>query len=328
MILADKIIALRKKAGWSQEELAEQLGVSRQSVSKWEGAQSMPDMEKILGMSRLFGVSTDYLLKEELGEPEFTVGEERTEVRKVSMEEASDYLTLSRRKAPLMAAATALCIVSPIPLILLGALSELSTFPLTENGAGGLGLCALMILVAAGVALFILCGARGKEYEFLEREAFETAYGVNGMVQERKKAFAATALKLNLMGAMLCILSVVPLFAETAAGAADLDMVISVCVLLGLVAVGASCFVYAGTVQGGMDRLLREGDYRPEEKRRQEIRRPFSYIYWMTATAVYLVVSFAIPGGSPKNSWIVWAVAGVLYGAVMAIVELAAKAKK
>lgn len=328
MILADKIIALRKKAGWSQEELAEQLGVSRQSVSKWEGAQSMPDMEKILGMRRLFGVSTDYLLKEELGEPEFTIGEERTEVRKVSMEEANDYLALSRRKAPFMALATALCIVSPIPLILLGAVSELNTFPLTENAAGGLGLCALMILVAAGVALFILCGAKGKEYEFLEREAFETAYGVSGMVQERKKAFAPTALKLNLMGAMLCILSVVPLFAQAAAEAEDLDMVISVCVLLGLVAVGAACFVYGGTVQGAMDRLLREGDYRPEEKRRQEIRRPFSYIYWLTATAVYLIVSFAIPGGSPKNSWIVWAVAGVLYGAVMAIVELATKEKK
>ena len=52
MILADKIIGLRKKTGWSQEELAEQLGVSRQSVSKWEGAQSVPDMERILQMSR------------------------------------------------------------------------------------------------------------------------------------------------------------------------------------------------------------------------------------------------------------------------------------
>ena len=40
MILADKIITLRKKAGWSQEELASQLGVTRQSVSKWEGASS------------------------------------------------------------------------------------------------------------------------------------------------------------------------------------------------------------------------------------------------------------------------------------------------
>ena len=65
MILADKIIHLRKKSGWSQEELAEKLGVSRQAVSKWEGAQSIPDLERVLAMSRLFGVSTDYLLKDE-----------------------------------------------------------------------------------------------------------------------------------------------------------------------------------------------------------------------------------------------------------------------
>lgn len=66
MILADKIIFQRKKAGWSQEELAEQLGVTRQSVSKWEGAQSIPDMDKILQMSRIFNVSTDYLLKDDI----------------------------------------------------------------------------------------------------------------------------------------------------------------------------------------------------------------------------------------------------------------------
>ena len=66
MILADKIIDLRKKAGWSQEELAEKLAVTRQSVSKWEGAQSIPDMDKVVQMSRLFGVTTDYLLKDEI----------------------------------------------------------------------------------------------------------------------------------------------------------------------------------------------------------------------------------------------------------------------
>lgn len=48
MILADKIINLRKKAGWSQDELASKLNVTRQSVSKWEGAQSIPDMERIV----------------------------------------------------------------------------------------------------------------------------------------------------------------------------------------------------------------------------------------------------------------------------------------
>ena len=62
MIFADKLIQLRKKSGWSQEELAEQMGVSRQSISKWEGAQSIPDLEKIIRLAKLFSVSTDYLL--------------------------------------------------------------------------------------------------------------------------------------------------------------------------------------------------------------------------------------------------------------------------
>ena len=56
MIFADKLILLRKKAGWSQEELAEQMNVTRQSVSKWEGAQSVPDLDKIIRLSELFGV--------------------------------------------------------------------------------------------------------------------------------------------------------------------------------------------------------------------------------------------------------------------------------
>ncbi|MBQ1404026.1 MAG: helix-turn-helix transcriptional regulator, partial [Lachnospiraceae bacterium] len=56
MILADKIIENRKKNGWSQEELANRLGVSRQSVSKWESAQAVPDLKKILQLAEVFGV--------------------------------------------------------------------------------------------------------------------------------------------------------------------------------------------------------------------------------------------------------------------------------
>ena len=70
MTFSDKLIALRKKAGWSQEELAERLNVSRQSVSKWEGAQSMPDIDKIVQLSSLFGVTTDYLLKDGQDDPQ------------------------------------------------------------------------------------------------------------------------------------------------------------------------------------------------------------------------------------------------------------------
>lgn len=66
MILADKIIMLRKKAGMSQEQLAERLGVSRQSVSKWEGSQSMPDMDKAVKLADLFGLSLDSLIRDDL----------------------------------------------------------------------------------------------------------------------------------------------------------------------------------------------------------------------------------------------------------------------
>ena len=115
MILADKIMNLRKKAGWSQEELANQLNVTRQSVSKWESAQSVPDLDKIIGLSRIFEVSTDYLLKEELEELACAEGEsfhaDSVPVRRVSMEEASEYLRLRKEAAPKIAAAVFLCII-------------------------------------------------------------------------------------------------------------------------------------------------------------------------------------------------------------------------
>lgn len=65
MHLGEKIQQLRKAGGLSQEQLAEKLGVSRQSVSKWESGQSLPEIDKIIQISSLFSVSTDSLLKEE-----------------------------------------------------------------------------------------------------------------------------------------------------------------------------------------------------------------------------------------------------------------------
>lgn len=68
MKLEEKITLLRKKQGWSQEELAFRLDVSRQAVSKWEIGDSMPDLDKIIKMSEIFSVTTDYLLKDNEGE--------------------------------------------------------------------------------------------------------------------------------------------------------------------------------------------------------------------------------------------------------------------
>jgi transcriptional regulator with XRE-family HTH domain len=64
MALSEKLYALRKKSGLSQEQLAEHLGVSRQAISKWETGQSIPENEKILAISDYFDVSLDYLMKD------------------------------------------------------------------------------------------------------------------------------------------------------------------------------------------------------------------------------------------------------------------------
>ena len=64
MTLAEKILSLRTERGMSQDDLAEKLEVSRQSVSKWETAQSTPDLDKIIKLADLFGVSVDQLVRE------------------------------------------------------------------------------------------------------------------------------------------------------------------------------------------------------------------------------------------------------------------------
>ena len=126
MILADKIIRLRKKNGWSQEELADKMNVSRQAVSKWESAQTIPDLEKILQLGTLFGVTTDYLLKDEIEDEELTNDTTTdTTVKRISIEEANEYIEQMKKSSWRLALATFLCILSPITIMVLSILSEL-----------------------------------------------------------------------------------------------------------------------------------------------------------------------------------------------------------
>ena len=331
MILADKIMALRKKAGWSQEELAARLNISRQSVSKWEGAQSIPDMDKGVQMSRLFGVTTDFLLKDELEIEEHTQSEPMDEppLRRVTMEEASAYLALRRAAAPKMALATFLCIISPVALLILAAMSEVSRFGISENAASGIGLCGLLVLVAIGVALFLTCSARVRDFAFLEEEPFETEYGVSGMVKERMQDFANTYSRLNITGTVLCILSAVPLFVSMCIETADVVYVAAVCLLLIIAGIGCVAFTYGGTIHASMERLLEEGGYTRQQKSRRGVKGAISTIYWLLVTAIFMWYTFGPSGnGQARYSWFIWAIAGVLYAAVMLVVNLIQRSRE
>lgn len=65
MAISEKIYMLRKKSGLSQEQLAEQLNVSRQAISKWESGQSIPESDKLLAISQYFNITLDFLMKDD-----------------------------------------------------------------------------------------------------------------------------------------------------------------------------------------------------------------------------------------------------------------------
>ncbi len=315
MILADKIIDLRKKAGWSQEELAEKLGVSRQSVSKWEGAQSIPDMNKILQLSDLFGVSTDYLLKDdmEVSEPVTAPEDADTEgATFVSMEEANAFLSYKAESAPRIALGVLLCILSPITLILLCGAQESGRLPLTEMQAAMIGLIVLILMVAGAVPLFVLSGMKGNKYEYLEKNTLDTAYGVSGMVRERQQREESDHTRGVALGVVLCVLAVIPLFALLLwRGEDDFYGVLGVAATMTLAGIGVYILRKAAIPWEAYRMLLEEGDYTRARKRNN---RQYGGAYWSIVTAAYLAVSFITRRWD--MTWIIWPVAAVLYGVV------------
>ena len=329
MILADKIIDLRKKNGWSQEELAEKLGVSRQSISKWEGAQSVPDMNRILAMSDLFGVTTDYLLKDalEANPPEELPTDRDTDepLRRVEMEEANDFLRTRIVASARIALGVALCILSPIVLILLEVAQEYGLLALTENQATGIGAVVLFLCIGAALPLFITSGIRLSQYDALEKQALDTAYGVDGMVRERRDQYAPTHTRLLVLGIVLCVLSVLPIFLMLLFFGDDNDfaMTCGAAALLAIVAAGVYMIVRTCVRQAGYGILLQDGEYSPVRKAENRRNEPISAVYWALALAIYLAWSFITMQW--QTTWIVWPIAGVLYGVVEAVLRLTRK---
>ena len=325
MILADKIVNLRKRAGWSQEELAEKMGVSRQSISKWEGAQSVPDMNRILKLSEVFCVSTDYLLRDDIEELQCLVNpsEEAEEIVndkgetliKVSLETANEYLEHRKKSSVSIAAGVMLCILSPILLIYLSVAGEMKKIPLTGEQGTMVGLIVMFCIVAAAVVIFIVNGHKGAPYEFLEKEPLDTEYGIDGMVRNKMKKYEKAHIMEFSTGVGLCIISCIPIFlVQLFYGDDDFLSVIAVGVLFMLVAIGVFFIVRTSIIWGGYQVLLEEGDYTRIAKQRE---KSIGNIYWAVVTALYLFISFVTMKW--EITWVIWPIAGILYSVVAVI---------
>lgn len=188
MRLGQKITELRKKNNLSQEGLAEKMNVSRQAVSKWESDQSIPDIEKIVSLSELFGVTTDYLLKS--GAPSF-----ETKTVDIPVEDplpilpdelVQKYLSTAKKSSQLRALAIALAIFSPACISFCSALSGFLIGASTKMQLiiSLIGFAATIVVLAISFGLLIYSFLIMREFKHLNKQNFD-------IMEEKKKLRSA-----------------------------------------------------------------------------------------------------------------------------------------
>ena len=323
MIMGEKIALLRRQRGWSQEELADRLDVSRQSVSKWESGGSIPDLERVAKLSQVFEVSTDYLIRDEIEGSEYAdkLVPDTERARTVSLDEANEYMDAAVRSGRGIAFGVACVILCAVPLLLLYGLWTWDLFPGSEKLAEAIGLGLLFLFIAAGAALLILNGMALSKYEYLEKEDLQLAYGVEGIVRLRREEVAPRFRLGITLGVCGILLGLIPLVTAGAMDAAEGTLCLFAALFMVCVAASVYTIVRVGIRSGSYTKLLQEGDYTPEKKRMLRGSGAPAQIYWCVVTAAYLAVSFLT--NRWDLTWIVWPVAGVLFPVFTAIVSAA-----
>lgn len=269
------------------------------------------------------------MLKDELEQEQYSETEdvyEKAQLRSVSLEEANLFMNQTGKMAGRIGGAVSLCILSPIPLILLGGFAEYGKFGISENMAGGFGVTILLILIALAVGVVILNGMKMEKYEYLEKEEISLQYGVQGIVAKRKEDFADTYRACVVAGVVLCILGVVPIMVAAGFDASDLVLVYCTAGLLAVLAVGVFLFVWSGCIQGSFQKLLQEGDYTSEKKSLNKKTSFFPGVYWCLVTAIFLCFGFSTDNW--KFSGLIWPVAALLFVVIHGIIRAVADAKQ
>lgn len=324
MNLGEKIMMLRKKQGLSQEELAYKLDVSRQSVSKWESNQSTPDINKLIILSEMFGVSVDYLLKEDTLDSEITVEQavKRTSSNIVSKELAREYLKHSKRMARLLALGITFFVLSSLPMMIFLANKGYKPFSMTISLI--ISLVIFFVLVIFGVGLMIFVSFKNQTYKYIYDDDFLLGDGVTIEIENSKNAYAPKFMLSIIIGVTLCVLSIIPTICFSLLLANFVGF--GVAIMLMLVDVAIVLFVYSTTQWFALQRLLREGEFTKENRQVDQLNGKIGGIYWPLVIAIYLAYSFIT--GDWDRSWVVWPVSSVLFAVVTGIASVFVKKSK
>jgi len=338
MLLSEKIMSLRKRNGWSQEELAQQLGVSRQSVSKWESMASMPDIQKIMAMSELFGISTDYLLKDELEElpataiaadyaassvqsgssdsaagstTDSTAGgstgddasNSKTAVPKlsVSLDTATEYLDAIARTSRPTAGAITLFILGPALLVSLATYSEDALyFDPMRISPDAMGIAGICIMM-----LFIAAGVGLLILQDMKLAKFKQLKEASLELQYgveaavRRRAESTESLRYVQQAAGVCLTILSAIpFLIASYYGTGLTFALGFFMAAILVSLGVYLLVYSGILRDGYRVLLQEGDFSHDEKSNKRDSKSAALKYRPIARAYFGTITLLNVGYS------------------------------
>ncbi len=247
--------------------------------------------------------------------------------RKVTFDEAKDYIAHQFVMSKRIALGVFLCVISPITLIVLGGLSEGGPLKISEAASSAIGLTMLFLLVAAGVAIFIINGIASERFEYVTKEPLQLDESTRRYVNEQMNQYNPVFAAQLTIGIILCIISVVPIIV---AGCVVEDIPandwISACcvgVLLLIVAVGTAIIITCSMKKTSYEQLLQTKDYSISKKTKSTLADKIGSVYWPLVTVGYLAWSFITKDWG--FTWIVWPIAGVLFGVIAAICNLIGK---
>lgn len=310
MTFAEKIIERRKMLGMSQEELADKLGVSRQSVSKWELGSAVPETDKIIALSDVFGVSCDYLLKDR--EEEFG---EFVPRRELGGTELSEYLDKTKKKLRLIALGVALLILSPITLLMLGAASE-------DNLVGeavflGVGLSALFLIAAVGVSLIIIGCMKLSGEQMSAVRGTPLSKSASDMLKLQLDMGRGAYTAALVAATVLCIVAVIPLIIFAVLELPDIIGALGILIMFALVSVAVYIFITRGSYREECEKLIGAGGENGAES--DKLKATVEGVLWPVVVLLYLLVSFT--SGRWDITWIIFPISAAISGCIEAFIN-------
>lgn len=239
----------------------------------------------------------------------------------VSKEEAEEYIRLSAISAKRMAIGVFLCIISPMLLLLAGGLQSYGN--LSDRGVICLGIVPLFVFIAVAVAIFIYDGMTMEKFEYLKKEVFYIDNSLKKWLHQFKEENKPATAMMTIIGVVLCILSVVPLLIVAGFIEDGIQVVYALMMLFIMVGVGVGFIIYGNYKVSCVNVLCQEGEYTKAHKEGSKIIDKIASVYWVLVTAIYLAWSFITMKWG--WTWIIWPVAGVIFGVIAAVCNVLQK---